>query len=303
MSQLIVPKKRKLLVRRPESFTLNPRHPLWTQCVLAGLGRHPGTTRYHDSSLRYNHGLLTNMDPPTDYVWSNELGRWYTSYVAASSQKIVGSLSMASYPITLAAWCRRPDYNIGAMSAVQAWAGPSRYRGMFTIGYDLSLHERGDEGVLTTASTSDPLISGRWHHLAATWLSPSARYGYVDGVQVCSDVATTRTVAACVGYELAHHVNYDYYLTGDIADASIWSRALSPAEIQLLASRDPMLDGAILAPPRRMFPSAGGGAPLAVTEDTFQNASPFEQDETIGTAAATGGSAPYTWEILSQTLA
>jgi hypothetical protein len=44
------------------------------------------------------------------------------------------------------------------------------------------------------------------------------------------------------------------------------------------------------------------GAPLAVTEDTFQNSAPFNNDESIGTVGATGGSEPYAWEVLSQDL-
>ena len=43
-------------------------------------------------------------------------------------------------------------------------------------------------------------------------------------------------------------------------------------------------------------------AVLTVTEETFQNYEPFDNDESIGTAQATGGSVPYTWEIISQDL-
>ena len=45
-----------------------------------------------------------------------------------------------------------------------------------------------------------------------------------------------------------------------------------------------------------------GGAALTLDDDSFQNASPFDQDESIGTVVATGGTPPYTYEILSQVL-
>lgn len=44
------------------------------------------------------------------------------------------------------------------------------------------------------------------------------------------------------------------------------------------------------------------GAPIAVTEATLTNTSPYDQDEVIGTVEATGGTSPYTWTIVSQTL-
>jgi hypothetical protein len=43
-------------------------------------------------------------------------------------------------------------------------------------------------------------------------------------------------------------------------------------------------------------------AAVTVTDETFWNAEPFTQDEAIGTAQATGGTAPYTWKIIAQTL-
>jgi len=46
-----------------------------------------------------------------------------------------------------------------------------------------------------------------------------------------------------------------------------------------------------------------GGTPLNLADDSFQNASPFDPAESIGTiGTATGGTPPYAYSILSQTL-
>lgn len=56
------------------------------------------------------------------------------------------------------------------------------------------------------------------------------------------------------------------------------------------------------------FVSAGLAAepitsiPLTLADDSFSNTEPFDDDEEIGTVAATGGTAPYSYEIISQTL-
>ena len=43
--------------------------------------------------------------------------------------------------------------------------------------------------------------------------------------------------------------------------------------------------------------------PLTLGNYAFENASPYDVDESIGTVAATGGTPPITYEILSQTVA
>jgi len=41
--------------------------------------------------------------------------------------------------------------------------------------------------------------------------------------------------------------------------------------------------------------------PLTLADDTFTVTAPYEADDPVGTVAATGGTAPITYTILSQT--
>jgi hypothetical protein len=55
---------------------LNPGAPLAQGAVFLGLGRSPGGLRCRDESEYGSHGVLTNMDPLTDWVFEPNLGRW-----------------------------------------------------------------------------------------------------------------------------------------------------------------------------------------------------------------------------------
>jgi len=82
-----------------------------------------------------------------------------------------------------------------------------------------------------------------------------------------------------------------------LAKSLVLAREVLPSEIQQLYS-DPW---AMYTLRRRVF--AAAVAPLNLADDSFQNASPFDPAESIGTiGAATGGTPPYQYSILSQTL-
>jgi hypothetical protein len=61
--------------KRPDFFRLNTDSQLSRGLVFAALGQFPGSTLCHDESPCRSEGTLTNMDPPADWVWVQELGR------------------------------------------------------------------------------------------------------------------------------------------------------------------------------------------------------------------------------------
>ena len=62
---------------RPPTFWIDRSHQLAQGLVFAGLGRFPGTTRYHDSSLYGNTGTLTDVGTGFSLpsMWTRKIGR------------------------------------------------------------------------------------------------------------------------------------------------------------------------------------------------------------------------------------
>lgn len=67
---------RHLCRQRPSYPRIDFTHPLASGLVFAGLGGGASTLQYTDSSPYGNHGVLTNMEPATDWVFDQTLGRW-----------------------------------------------------------------------------------------------------------------------------------------------------------------------------------------------------------------------------------
>jgi hypothetical protein len=132
-----------------------------------------------------------------------------------------------------------------------------------------------------------------WHSFGITY-NGTAIQTYLDGVAKNSGGLASQAFTN-VGLQFGRLYG-GYEADCQIAVGANWSRLLQPSEFQALHE-----DHHILARSRQQYwPSAA--APLTLPDDSFENASPFEQDEEIGTVAATGGTPPYTYEILTQIL-
>jgi len=244
---------------RPREFRLSYGHPLANGLVFAGLGRHPNSTHYHDSSLYKNAGTLTAMDPPTDWVWENYLGRWMLAFAGGASGEYVSL----------------PDSTVGAWSqlSLSAWVNKATAASSAfilsrstTSTYNWGLYQSTTQkfwffahGLYTTQTTAS---SNGWRHVCATYDGAFLRL-YVDGILAATPTAQTGllTTTYPIGLALVYSgINW----LGGLSDVLIHNRALSPAEIQQLA--DPsnvMLSGLILPPKRRIW------AAVAVGEEDY----------------------------------
>ena len=85
----------------------------------------------------------------------------------------------------------------------------------------------------TTISEDGPVLpTGNWHHAAITWDGTTKR-DYLDGVEVAN--ATAQLGAGTENMMLGAARN-SYYLNGYVDDALYYTRALTLAEIQQLAT-------------------------------------------------------------------
>jgi len=290
---------------RREPFRVNPYASLARGAVFLGLGggHCPKSSRSFDSSNCKNHGTLTNMDPATSCVWVPQLGRWALNFVGTNDWVNVGPNRpvVTAYPLTFAAWCRctgaGTGYPIALADAIQ-----STYYWIIQVApatYFAYQFRSGGSGQLITAGTPS---TGVWYHVAGVSRASNDHVLYANGVSIgTSNVDSTPTGLDNTAIGSLQR-STPVYGAAQIADPMIWKRALSASEIGILANPADVTLSGLIVPVRRRVVSPPAGAPLTLTEDTFQNASPYNQDEAVGMVGATGGTTPYSFEIISQTL-
>jgi len=107
------------------------------------------------------------------------------------------------------------------------------------------------------------LATNAWYHLCVTFLGGVALTGYVNGVQDATVSSPISTLTASTGPVLiGNSVFATRTLNGQIDDFRLYSRALTLAEIRLLASRrgiglSPLPDRAVSLP-RKLSVNVGG---------------------------------------------
>jgi hypothetical protein len=262
---------RRARTERPENFEVDLSHPLMRGAVLLGLGQAHHSIRYRDESVKGNHGVLTNMDPATDWLWEPKLGRRALDFDGSNDSISLPGPCLASFAAASASvWVRFSTLPLtGGFSPTPL----SVVSGTGTSGFRLieCAIASGDMGVSSSPGASYGKCSAggliavnTWAHLAFTFNGAIALFLNGRELAIAGDA-----YASIVSNTIGGRSSTTGLITGLLADPCIWPRALSPAEIMQLA--DPsnvMLSGAIREPrPRRNFvgwrPSAGvryGGA-------------------------------------------
>jgi len=261
---------RRARTERPENFEVDLSHLLMRGAVLLGLGQSHHSPRYRDESAKGNHGVLTNMDPATDWLWEPKLGRRVLDF--DGSNDYIGGLTKVPVPAiwTYAAWVYIAVYPVPTDSRCGICMTFANDPGSGTHDRGLGIETAAQGGRVAAYQYAGGEIYGygpvvplsAWNHLVASYDGTNLR-------SYCNGIAGSPS-ASGVGYAgyttpelvLARVVNT--YLSGRMSDCLCWLRALSPAEIMQLA--DPsnvMLSGAIREPrPRRNFVGQVG-APAA----------------------------------------
>jgi len=252
---------------RNKHFRLNKSHSLFHGLVFAGLGGDGcvGSVRYADSSPRSNHGTLTNMSPPDDWVIAPDLDRWALDAPGGSSRIDIGNLKFSGrQPVTIAAWIQRTS---GAPN-VQGW--------IVSQHSEVVLRTNGGsiDFVLNSFSSNDRVsggsyVDGTLAHVVGMFDGTDLSV-WVDGewqasvapIGNYSDNGTSWSVAGSTFTSSG-----PYGFAGEVADAMVWNRALSPSEIQAIAQPFDPYYGGLIERTRKIFPSATI-VPTPVTEAT-----------------------------------
>jgi hypothetical protein len=239
-------------IQRPENFRFNPFSTLATGLMSAGLGFRGSdkTTYYRDSSLYGNHGVLTNMDPATDWVWDDYLGRWGINDRASTS--ITLATPKVFPPIwTCSLWCRG---NGGDYRFHGAYGNGVNRNQMLMVRENAIVYVYYDDYSLTSWATT---VSGL-HHWAMVFDGTNLEL-WKDGVSLGAQLATG-TFTLTAGSVFSTTASVTPYGNHDLL---IHNRVLSPSEISQLAyPSNVMLSGLLLPPTRKLWSVATTETPL-----------------------------------------
>lgn len=104
MTVINVPLRKPRFTERPPEFEIyDGPHPLKHGLVFFGGGRHPGSTYYHDSSLRGNNRVTEQADQAGR--WTREIGRSFLEFDAADDQILLSPWTFGT-SWTIAGWAK-----------------------------------------------------------------------------------------------------------------------------------------------------------------------------------------------------
>ena len=190
--------------------------------------------RLLDRTRYANHGTLTNMDPPTDWVGANIFGRSgrVLDFDGVDDRCAVSSFRMAALndvTNSVAFWFRPT-----ATGNTTRIFGAGEFGNNFAMRFNFQNLEFTFGGTAILSVTMlNATYSNRWTHVVGVADSSGARI-FFDGVQVgtrSDTVSLTKTNGLGIGYRFG--TNTDHF-SGRIADLSLHSRTLTPAEVRTL---------------------------------------------------------------------
>jgi len=256
----------RVRTERPENFQIDPGAALARGAVLLPLGQDHHTSRYRDESADGNHGTLTGMDPPTDWVWAPELGRWALDFDGSDDCVLIpASASIDTGPAaTFAAWIKTAALATGQVFIGQGHSSDDR---------DFWIYE-SDNLIFWYQGTAGPVIpqasveDDEWHHVCGTYDGVTLR-AYLDGVLTGTPTAAAKQAGHNLGLGINAYGNGQHPAGAKRAsDVLVYDCALPPSKIAALAdpSNGMLRCGGsqiIREPrPRRSFVGFGGVPPL-----------------------------------------
>jgi len=249
---------------RPSWPRINRTAPLGKGLVLGLFGGGAGTSKAFDASGYGNDGTLMDMDPPTDWVWAPELGRWAVDFDGTNDAIFLPVFKVNGWAqISMTIWI--DQYSSGVDVPLSVPDGLTTQCAVLVILSSTTFRtDVNAAGNTLSVSTTTGL-----HHVAMTYDGASKK-SYWDGVlqesAAISGALETVTDELNIGRFSSFPINN---FGGRLSDAAIWNRALCPTELAALADPsnvDLRLGGSSLIQeprPRRNFvgyvaPAAGG---------------------------------------------
>jgi len=228
---------------------------LWRGCIASwtpSLG--PSGSRLFDFSPYKNHGLLTNMDPNTDWVLREK--QYALDFDGTNDLVNFGSPSVLSFNRTntfsVSTW-----FNLSRTNGIFALIGnalvsppargwllaPFRRSTLTAVSITLFLIADSQTGnYIEVTSPVNSITANRWYHVAATYDGTSLASGveiYIDNKKQTKTVERNTLSLSTVPTSnvVAGGRSDGQFFPGLISDMSIYDRVLNFNEILLLSSR------------------------------------------------------------------
>ena len=147
------------------------------------------------------------------------------------------SFFTGTLPVTMACWYRVDSVSssMGLMSLRSAANGALRlgYRGDL-VNDPIYAVVRTTGGMFADASVDSGVAANTWAHAAAVFASTTSRTAYTNGTAGTTNT-TSRDAGTSINTVDVGHIGTATPLDGQVAEAAVWTVALTTAEIALLA--------------------------------------------------------------------
>ncbi len=198
------------------------QHP---SCLLAVEPRNPCA----DKSGLGNDGTPTAVE--FDTVNGAVIGST-DSYINCGND---ASLQISSGDITYAAWIKASDSSYKYIIAKR-----NNTVGAYSLSYDINGKLQLVGGISGTGAASNTAVNDNtWHHVAVTVNGTTVTF-YLDGTPDGSYTLAAVTLTESVNLLIGIRDEYSSSLNGDMREAWVYGRALSPSEISDLANNLPV---------------------------------------------------------------
>lgn len=160
-------------------------------------------------------------------------------FLSASTEAYKESSAVVSaFPFTFACW-----FNVtstGTSQALMALADENNNAGYARLLLSSTGPVLRADGPSITASTYDNPGANAWHHGAAVFSTSTLREVFYDGTSGGSETSGTHALTGVdnmvVAGQHANNASINATVNGKVAEAAIWTVALSDAEVASLAS-------------------------------------------------------------------
>lgn len=191
--------------------------------------QNPSGNTLYDLSGRNNHGTLTNMDPATD--WVRDGGRGALDFDINDDAISIPFRTPAMNAISISFWANIRTGGAGGFGRFLTRSDSS----IFSAAGSTAQIEFAINSNKLTGNIAMPL--NQWVHYSFVFLSGSQRTIYRNSVIIAQDVLSSTIAASTVPLFIANRSDFTRGRDGRMDDILIHDRAISHAEIRILASQ------------------------------------------------------------------